>query len=153
MRRALLYLALVFVWSDQGVAQTGVADWFPIHVGDKWIYEHETRDDDGGGTGHLAIRRWKTEETTVGSWTIPEGKLVGIQVRVTEGSPRTGYTVAPNLAYLIRGDCLYRLGANDWEPPTHQLSPDFLKWLGVGEFSADFCFPVPRQNSVRPPNQ
>jgi hypothetical protein len=53
-----------------------------------------------------------------------------------------GNRVIPDPAFLVHGDCLYRLGANDWEPSAHQLAPEFIKWLGVGEISADFCFPL-----------
>ena len=140
MRHAPLYLALTFISSGQASAQDAVADWFPIHAGDKWVYQYETRDNTGGGQAHPEIHRWNTEETITGSWSIPQGMLVGRQVRVTEGSP--GYAWQPSLAYLIRGECLYRVSARDWETPAHRLTPDFLKRLGAGEISADFCFPL-----------
>jgi hypothetical protein len=152
VRYVLLYLALAFVWNGQAFAQDGVADWFPVHVGDKWIYDHETRDDTGQGPAALEIHRWKTEETIIGSWTIPEGILVGRHVRVTEGSPRRGYRVDLDPAYLIQGDCLYRLGTGNWEPSYRRLSPDFLTWLSVGEISADFCFPLVMHKTWGAPN-
>jgi hypothetical protein len=136
-------------------AQPPVGDWFPVHAGDKWIYEHETRDDTGGGKAHLDIHTWTTEETTTGSWTVPEGTLIGRKVQITEGSPPKEWrvdAVDPNPVYLIRGDCLYKLGADDWEPSTRQLSSDFLKWLGDGEISADFCFPLVVHRTWGAPN-
>ena len=57
--------------------------WLPLRPGDKWIYDHETRDATGIPK-KVEINRWKTEETIVGSWTVPEGTLVGRQVRVGE---------------------------------------------------------------------
>jgi len=141
MKRALLYLATAFIFTSQVCAQNDVGDWFPVHVGDKWIYEHETRDDTGGGIAHLEIHKWKTEEIITASWTVPEGTLVGRQVLVTGGSPPTGW-VNPSPAYLIRGDCFYSsYGEVGWDLSTHQLSPDFLKGLSLGYFSPDFCFP------------
>ena len=140
MRYAPLCLALAFFSSGQAYAQDAVADWFPIHAGDKWVYQHETRDNTRGGQAHPEIHRWNTEETIAGSWSIPQGTLVERHVRVTEGSP--GYAWQPGPAYLIRGECLYRLSARDWETPAHRLTPEFLKWLGAGEISADFCFPL-----------
>ena len=152
MRLAPFYLGLAFLSSGQAFAQNTVAGWFPIHAGDKWTYDHETRDDSGEGPAHLEIHHWKTEETIIGSWTIPEGTLVGRRVRVTEGSPAMGYRVDPDPAFLIRGDCLYRLGARDWERSAHQLTPEFRKWLGVGEISADFCFPLTVHKTWGAPN-
>src|ERR1700730_1644223 len=142
VRLGRLYLPLLLISGGQAQAQDVAANWFPVHVGNKWLYEHETRDETGEGRDHLEIHSWKTEETIFGSWTIPEGTLVGRQVRVIEGSLRKGYRVDSDPAYLIRRDCLYRLRGVDWEPAARQLTPDFLKWLGDGEISADLCFPL-----------
>jgi len=142
MKRTLLYLylALVFVWRGQAFAQGVVVEYFPIHVGDKWIYGHETRDDNGRGIAHLEIHQWKTEETTIGPWPVPEGMLVARQVRIIEGSPPPDW-VHPEQerGYLIRDNCLY--ADVSWNPATRQVAPDFLKGLGA-YLSPDFCFPL-----------
>lgn len=140
------------MWSGQAFAQNAVPAWFPVHVGDRWTYEHETRDQTDNGPSDLEVHRWTTEETISGTWNIPQGTLVGMQVRITEGAPRRGYRVDPNPAYLIRGDCFYRLGSHDWEPSSRQLSQEFLRWLGVGEISADFCFPLVVHKAWGAPN-
>jgi hypothetical protein len=51
-------LALAFISSGAAYAQNVFADWFSVHAGNRWIYEHETRDDTGEGHAHL--------ETTAG---------------------------------------------------------------------------------------
>jgi hypothetical protein len=64
-------------------------------------------------------------------------------------------------AFLIQGDCIYNLGERDWTHSTHQLTPDFAKWLEAGEFSANFCFPLvlhktwgaPHWGGTRPPSE
>ena len=137
MRQAALCLALAY---GPAFPQDAVENWFPTHAGDKWIYEHETRDDAGEGRGHLETHRWKTEETIVGSWIISEGALVGSQVRVTDGSPPTGWRVNASPAYLIRGDCLYSDGVG-WEPLNHKLTAAYREDLLAGHISPDFCFP------------
>jgi hypothetical protein len=139
VRHARLCFVLALLSIGQAFAQTAIADWFPFHLGDKWIYEHQTRDDDGGP--NLEIEHWTTEETIVGSWTVPEGTLIGRQVRVVEGSPGAGYRADPNPAYLIRGDCLY-LSYVGWQPRDHQLTPAFRRDLLAGQIAADFCFPL-----------
>ena len=103
MRFARLYLALIFISGGEGYAQNTVANWFPIHVGDRWIYEHTTRDKNGEVRAHPDVHTWKTEETTTGSWTVPEGTLIGRKVRIIEGSPQKGWRVDPNPAFFIRG--------------------------------------------------
>ena len=142
MRRALLLFAFVLVWIAPASAQSAVVSWFPIHIGDRWIYEHETRDDNGGGTAHLEIHRWRTEETTVGSWPSPEGMLVARRVRVIEGSPPPDW-IDPERerAYLIRGDCLYGSEV-EWESRDHHISTAFREDLLAGHVAADFCFPL-----------
>jgi hypothetical protein len=139
MRLAPIFFACIS--GGPAFAQNAIADWLPMHAGDKRTYQHETRDT-GGGRRHLEIHLWQTEEIITGSWIVPEGTLVGRRVRVVDGSPQMGRRVDPNPAFLVRGDCLYRLGWRDWEPSAHHLTPDFLKWLNAGEISADFCFPL-----------
>jgi hypothetical protein len=135
-----VYFTLVF-FSGGVCAQDAVANWFPIHVGDKWTYEHTTRDEHGEGRAHPEIHTWKTEETIVGSWAVPEGTLVERQVRVIEGSPRG--RVDPSPAYLIRENCVYaEYGGTAWDPQTHQVTAEFRKALVVGYVSPDFCFPL-----------
>src|SRR5580704_919954 len=95
MRRSL-WLTAVFISGGIVSAQSTISNWFPIHVGDKWVYEHTSRDDNGGGQAHLDIHSWTTEEITIGSWTIPEGTVVGRQVRVTEGSPPPDASLSPS---------------------------------------------------------
>ena len=141
MKLAPLSSFFALIAGSQAFAQNAVMDWLPIHAGDKWTYQHETRDATGEGPGRLEVHRWQTEETIIGSWTVPEGVLVGRQVRIVDGSPQVR-GVDPSPAFLIRGDCLYRLGTRDWEASAHQLTPDFLKWLKSGEIAADFCFPL-----------
>jgi hypothetical protein len=138
VRLARHYLALVLLASQAG-GQNAATDWFPVHVGDKWIYKYDTRDEHGEGRAHLDIHSWKTEEITIGVWTVPEGTLVGRQVRVAEGSPQIGWHVNTNPAALIHGGCLY--AEVNWDPLAHQLAPDFLKGLGA-YLSPDFCFPL-----------
>ncbi len=127
VRLARHYLALVSIACGQALAQNAATDWFPVHVGDQWLYAHDTRDENGAGRAHPVLHHWQTEETTTGAWTIPEGTLVKRQVRVTEGSPPTGWRVNPNPAYLLRGDSLY--AEVDWDPSAHRLTPDSLRGL------------------------
>jgi hypothetical protein len=157
--QAATYFALAFVTISPAWAQPVVAHWFPIHTGDRWIYQHETRDETGLGAAHLEIHHWKTEKTVAGSWNIPEGTLAGINVRLMEGAPPTGRAVDPNPAYLIRGDCAY-LTYVEWNPRDHQLTPAFRQHLLAGHLAPDFCFPLvvgktwgaPHWGDWRPPS-
>jgi hypothetical protein len=143
MRHPLFCFGLVFILSGQVYPQNAVTEWFPVHIGSKWSYEHETREDNGNGIAHLETHRWKTEETIDGLRTVPQGTIVEIQVRVTDGSPPADWPAHPDKAYLIRGDCLYRPedGETVWDRSRHQLASDFVKGLTAGWVSPDFCFP------------
>jgi hypothetical protein len=142
--------AFAFVSLGQPASQDAVANWFSLHAGDSWIYSHERRDDVGDAIyrngrfvgGNLRISHWQTEETVTGSWTVPEGTLVGKRVRVTGGSPPPEYRAnAPDGAYLIRGSCLYSSEV-EWDPANHRLMPQFRDDLLAGHLSPDFCFPL-----------
>lgn len=126
--------------SRLAVSQNAVADWFPVQVGDKWIYLHETRDDTGEGPAHPEIHLWKTEETVVRLSTIPEGTLVELQVRLIEGTAPQWGRADSNPAYLVRGDCLYT--SVDWDHRTHQLTAEYREDLLDGHTAPDFCFPL-----------
>ncbi len=134
-------LALFFILSSQTFAQVAVADWFPLHPGDRWVYEHETRDEDGSGAAQLRTQRWRTEETITNSWSIPEGTLFKRRIQVTEGTPGTGYREMSDQMYLVRGNCLYRSPLS-FTQPDHQLTRTFREDLLAGRLAADFCFPL-----------
>jgi hypothetical protein len=136
-----LGLALACLAIVQARAQEAVTEWFPLHPGDQWFYAHESRDNTGAGQAHPEIHQWRTKETVTGIWTIPEGTLVGKQVRVIEGSPRPGYRVDASPADLIRGNCAYTTYL-DWDPIAHQLTAYYRQSLLAGEVAADFCFPL-----------
>ena len=150
MRHAVISLGLTLALFAQTAPNDAVANWFPVHVGDKWIYWHESRDDIGDAGyrdgriigGSLQVAIWETEETTTGVWTVPEGTLVGRHVRVSGGSPSPDYQMnAPDHAYLIRGNCLYSTEVG-WNPVNHNLTNEFLEEMAAGHLSPDFCFPL-----------
>jgi len=57
MRLGWLCFAYVLISNGEVYAKNVAASWFPVEVGNKWIYEHETRDDIGQGRAHLDIHR------------------------------------------------------------------------------------------------
>jgi hypothetical protein len=134
-------LALLLTAGGQALAPGVVEDWFPVHVGDKWVFEHTSSDDNGEGRGHLEVHAWRTEETTVAIRVIPEGTVVEAHVRVLQGTPRGD--VSSSEIYLIRGNCIYGpgYGGAAWNARTHTLTQDFSKGLRTYS-SPDFCFPL-----------
>ena len=139
-------IVLVFLACRAAFAQNTIADWFPLHVGDKWTYAHESRDDTGRGSAGAEIHRWTTEESIAGSWTIPEGVLIEKQVRITEGDQHAGSRVDLSSAYLLRGDCLYTTWV-DWQPRDHTLKPEYRDALLAGHVVPDLCFPLAANNT------
>ena len=140
MRSLLRAVVFLLIASVIAGAQSVVAGWFPVHAGDRWTYEHESRDDTGGA--HPEIRRWTTEEAIYGRWVVPQGTLIGMRVRLVAGAVPPGYRNYPEAsAYLIRGNCIYTR-AVDWDPQRHELTTDFVQRLERGPYSPDFCFPL-----------
>src|SRR5579871_923682 len=58
-----------------------VRAWFPIEVGNRWVYQHESLDAGPHGMADPKIERWKTEETIDSVSEVPEGTLVRERVR------------------------------------------------------------------------
>jgi hypothetical protein len=135
--RACLTVLLVAGGAARAVG--AAADWFPVDAGDRWVYAHETRDENGGGRGRLDVHKWTTEETTIGSWSSPAGLVVERRVRVVDGTAPTGGWAKASRAFLIRGDCVY--ADVDWDRADRRLGEEFLKELDTF-LSPDFCFPL-----------
>src|ERR1700742_838483 len=96
-----LYLAIILLSAGRASSQNVISGWFPVHPGDKWVYAHTSRDENGAGSAHLDLHAWQTEELVIASRTVPEGTLLENQVRIIEGSPPSGWRVNPNAVYLI----------------------------------------------------
>jgi hypothetical protein len=160
MRDVILMLCAL---STVASAQEDPLTWFPLQVGNRWIYDHEWK---SGDRNRPSIERWSTEETVNGWVTIPEGIVVLREVKervnpgdqtVTrrvlglDGSVRQvterptshgGYLVARSgYPYLIRASCLYVI-SEGWDPQGKDLRPEFRKYLTEGSVSPDFCFPL-----------
>jgi hypothetical protein len=131
-------------------AQDVVSSWYPIHVGDHWTYEHETRDgSQGGGIINPEITRWRTEETIVSSVATPDGVLLVKHVQAL--NPNSG---VEERHYLVHQDCVYALderlllASEQAGRPLQaldqngQLTQAFRSELTSGDFPADFCFPL-----------
>ena len=115
--------------------------WFPLGVGNQWIYEHESRE---GSREHPLVTRWQTVETVIGRLPISEGIVVLRRVQVngnaTGGWLQTRYGESN---YLIRKGCLYFLDPHDsWNEQEHRLTPDYQTRLQGGEVQPEFCFPL-----------
>jgi hypothetical protein len=135
--------AFMLLAAGHAVGQSAAPEWFPVHLGDQWVYEHTTRDDTGEGRAHLSVHDWKTKETTIGVWTVAEGTVLERRIEVVGGAPPNGWRVSPTSAYLIRGNLLYapEYAETGWNPATHTLTRQFVE--GLRTFSSpDFCFPL-----------
>jgi hypothetical protein len=117
-----LVFCLALLCGAEASAQNSVADWFPIHVGDRWTYEQVHLDGTSGGVAHPEISRWETQETILNSATIAEGMLVFRRIQVL-GSAPPPVPKQENGAWLIRDSCVYVLEQDDWNPVDDQLTP------------------------------
>jgi len=136
--------------------------WFPLHVGNRWVYEHESK---SGDRNLPDVDRWTTEQTISGWVTIPEGLVVLREVKQLPNASDQSTTVraiAPNgqlrfvrqpdynrglltardrEPYLVRGSCVYVIG-DGWDGQRRRLRPEYLNYLTNGAVSPDFCFPL-----------
>jgi hypothetical protein len=154
MARMWHFVLALCSFSLVAIAQERPMAWFPLEVGSRWVYEHETK---SGDRNRPDVDRWATEETITGWVTIPEG-LVLREVK-PQGDPNkkgiTVQTIGPNdqvrsiqgpdynrgvltardrEPYLVRGDCIYVI-AGGWDSRTQQLRPEYRKYLSEGALS------------------
>ena len=90
---ALAILAVGAIVSRIFGAEDATLSWYPLQLGNRWIYQKESRN---GDMAHPSIERWTTEETVVQSVPVPEvsGTLVTKRTRVLD------HTVPPDFISL-----------------------------------------------------
>jgi hypothetical protein len=135
----LVICVLIFICAPAS-AQNTPSDWFPIAVGNQWVYEHEVRDTPADNP---QIRRWQTVETITGTLTIPEGLVVLRRVEV-KGATSGGWleSVYAESNYLIRNNCLYFLDNQIWNEHEQRLRPEYREQILAGDAEPQFCFPL-----------
>jgi hypothetical protein len=132
MRYVILTLCTLSIAAS---AQENPFAWFPLRVGSRWIYEHESK---SGDRNRPDVDGWTSEETITRLVNIPEGIVVLREVK--EQGSHTGQTVgaevtapngqiresAPRIAhsdylvtrdrepYLVHGSCVYVI-AEGWD--------------------------------------
>jgi hypothetical protein len=121
-------------------AQCAASDWFPMNVGNQWVYEHESRD---SPESNPYVTRWQTVETITGALAIPEGMVVLRRVEV-RGDASRGWlqSVYGESNYLIRNDCLYFLNPQTWDEKEQTLRPEYRAQILAGNADPEFCFPL-----------
>lgn len=144
-------------------AQSDVtATWYPLQVGNTWVYEKESLD---GDMAKPDAERWTTEETITAATAFPElaGTLATKRTKVLTDTLTPGLIPENDFAkreptethFLIHRACLYKL--DGWEAPCAQTSPngcvsafdrsgqlnsayrsEFLR----GNVPPEYCFPM-----------
>jgi len=131
-RAGRLATALCFS-SVLACAQQDPLAWFPLKVGNRWVYEHESK---SGNRNQPQVDRFTTEEIITGTMPVPEGLVVLRDVRQqgNTAKPQAGYLIARDRQpYLVHGNCIYVIGGA-WD--------EFRKYLSEGAGAPDFCFPL-----------
>lgn len=160
MARMVCFAVALYVSSTLVSGQEDPTAWFPLQVGNRWVYEHESK---SGDRNRPDVDRWSTEESITGRVIIPEGLVVlrdvkelakpseqTITVRVIDQNGQLRYAQQPGYnravysnrePYLIHGNCLYGL-AGGWDSQAQQLRPEYRKSLSEGAVSPRLCFPL-----------
>ncbi|HLK65195.1 MAG TPA: hypothetical protein VKU19_17260 [Bryobacteraceae bacterium] len=121
-------------------AQDAVASWFPMTVGNHWVYEHEALD---GTARSPRVVKWQTDESITGLLALAEGTVVLRYVQYEGETPGSWLSKYGESHYLIRNSCLYFLdGAYSWDAENRQLTPEFREKLLANQELPAFCFPL-----------
>ena len=126
--------ASALCFSALACAQQDPLAWFPLEVGNRWIYEHESK---SGNRDQPRVDHFTTEETITGTRPVPEGLMVFRDVRELGGAAgpsQRDYLIARDQQpYLVHEDCIYVI-SGAWD--------EFRKNLSEGSVAPDFCFPL-----------
>ena len=77
MIRTTRLLIALCVFPIVASAQDDPLAWFPLQVGNHWVYEYEWK---SGDRNRPNVDRWTSEETITGWVTIPEGLCSGTKL-------------------------------------------------------------------------
>jgi hypothetical protein len=135
-------------------AQAPVLSWYPLEVGDSWIWANESLD---GDRTHPSFERWTMEQTIVSAAPDAElgGTLVTRRNRVLNDVTSADFIqannaarpVAPESHLLIFRNCLYILdgeevGSAKIAPGYGHTRATYHEELLRGTVQPDFCFPL-----------
>jgi hypothetical protein len=132
-------------------AQDAIRSWYPLQVGNTWIYAKESLD---GRMDHPDVEHWTTEETVIRTArdAALDAVLVTMRVKVLDhrtpprGPRHSNMREEPESHLLVRHDCLWVVdgaaaGAAAYvDDPLHsaRFHADFLQ----GQVPPDYCFPI-----------
>jgi hypothetical protein len=111
-----------------------VMEWYPLQVGNRWIYKHEVK---YGNETKPTVEQWTREVSVTGHVRLPEGLLVLRSAKVTAGSS-SAPTNQPH-PYLIRGQYIYRAF---YDPEKKALKPESKRIILGGTDIPEFFFPL-----------
>jgi hypothetical protein len=135
------------ILSREITEKADVLAYFPVQVGNRWIYEHEAK---SGDPDRPDVLRWTKEIAITGHLAIPEGTVVLRQVRYRDvravsGSARPVAEADPQrdqFHYLIRGSYVYEIRPPNWDEKSHSLTEGYRKSLLAGDQTPAFFFPM-----------
>lgn len=111
-----------------------VFDWYPLQVGNKWIYAHEAR---YGDVNKPEVDQWTREVTITGHVKLPEGLLILRSSKLLAGS-KNAPTNQPH-PYLIRGQYVHRAF---YDATKKALTPESRQLILNGTDIPEFYFPL-----------
>ena len=127
-----------WILSREITTPVDVLRYFPLQMGNRWIYDYEHRT---GDPERPTVQRWTSEVTVAEHVRVPEG-LVVLRKVVAPQAPPGQFEVEH---YLIRGNYVYPFGEILWDQPTRSLSAGFRDMLAKGDAVPGFFFPL-REN-------
>jgi hypothetical protein len=136
MRRSTL--ALLTVSLSVPACAEDVFAWFPLQVGNRWIYEHSSKT---GDPKNPRFANWTTIETVIEHRKLAEGLVAVIAVEQRGSSDGGWIAERDRTNYLIREDCVYAL-QEGWDIAKLDLTDEYRRQLQAGDASPDFCFPL-----------
>ncbi len=135
--------------------RVNVFAYFPLEVGNTWVYQNTFKSAVGTSTDKIITITWTSEVAVQAHYDVPEGKVVvrkttnrGVKYDYPEGVKdedvawfKKNYPETyPN--YLIQGNYVYALPEGSWDAEHKCLSDEFKKRFATGERTPDFFFPM-----------
>lgn len=141
-------------------------DYYPLHDGNIWVYQHSEKKDIGGGTKFLT-KTWESRETVLAHHDFPDG--MGIVVEITNSNISYEYSKdiqqvteerilkeietlkkGERKYYWIRGNYICELYNREWLEQKTILPEEIRKTATTELCSPEFFFPMELVNAWSP---
>ena len=121
----------------QAASAAGGFPWYPLEPGHRWVYDCMSK---SGDRRHPDVSQWTAAITVRERIPTSEGVVVIRSVSLTGDPNPPGGWPSDSRPLLERGNCVYLLYPELWNPQRRAFTPNFAEL--IRQVSPQFCAPL-----------